>query len=595
MRRPVLSLFLLVSVGWAGCSSERSTWNENQHDFGAADAGIDQGCAGVSCSRDLRSVVDCSGNVVRTCEAHQACGNGDCIAPCSAAAVNEGSVGCSFAIPGPNTDHGRGSCFAFFVANNWTSPATLHLEFKGEELSLDGAVWLPYVEDGVVKHKKIDGPIPPGGGAVVFLSNEDTHALNWIACPPFVKPVFDRDQAVRGTGIGNAVSVRADVPVSMYSMYPYGGATGYFPSATLLLPTSSFRSNYVLASAWGGQGDGFGRGALPGGGPNTMQSGAPTLQIVAIEDGTSIDLLPKVDVVGGGGISPAARNDVTSYTLQRGEVLQLTQDADLTGSVVDTNKPVGVFGGHTGMYVPSDVGFADAENNQIPPVSAWGNEYAVLPAPNRVDLVTHGAERERDPSPIRMVGAANGSKLVYEPIRPEGSPDTLEAGQLAVFFADEPFVVRSQDRDHPFFVAAVMTGAASSSTGLGDPEVAMVVPTDQWLDNYGFFTDYTYRLSSVFVTRRKVNGSFPDVTLDCAGVLSGWRPITGDFEWTSVELTRYGEPQTYPSGSCTDGTHRIHSDGPFAMTVWGLGYWASYAYPGGTGLRPITEVRVPVR
>ncbi|MDF2693095.1 MAG: hypothetical protein K0S65_1478, partial [Labilithrix sp.] len=226
--------------------------------------------------------------------------------------------------------------------------------------------------------------------------------------------------------------------------------------------------------------------------------------------------------------------------------------------------------------------------------SAWGHEYAVLPAPNRAAWVSQGAELGRDPSPIRIVGAADGTKLVYEPFRPEGAPDTLASGQLAVFFGQQPFVVRSQDETHPFYVAALMTGGATTSTAVGDPELAMAVPTDQWLDDYGFFSDFTYQFSAVFVTRRKVNGAFQDVKLDCAGVLTGWQSITPDYEWTYAELSRTGLPQKYPSGTCTDGAHRINSDGPFAMTVWGIAYFASYAYPGGTGLRRITKVQVPV-
>ncbi|AKV04409.1 hypothetical protein AKJ09_11072 [Labilithrix luteola] len=461
---------------------------------------------------------------------------------------------------------------------------------------MDGAVWVPTVESGVVKHTRLDGPIPPGGSAVVFVSAEDTGTPEQsIGCPTGVKPVFDKDHAVYGTGIGNASFVTADVPVSMYSMFPYGGAKGYYPSAMLLFPTTSFRKNYVLVSAWGGISDRFGRGLFPNSMPSMTQPGRPTIQIVAVEDDTSIDFLPKVDLIGGRDIAPAARNEVTNYKLQRGQVLQLTQDNELAGSVIDTTKPVGVFGGNSVMNVPSDVGFADIDNSQIPPVSAWGHEYAVLPAPNRSAVVSRGVEKERDPSVVRLVGAAGGTELVYEPAQPAGAPSTLDAGQLAAFFAERPFVVRSQDRDHPFYAAIVMTGAGASATGLGDPEVAMVVPTDQWLDTYGFFSDYSYPYSSVFVTRRKTGGTFRDVTLDCAGPLTGWTPITSDFEWTFVELTHAGDAQTYPAGTCTDGAHRMKSDGPFAMTVWGFGQAASYAYPGGAGLRPTSQVHVPVR
>ncbi|AKV03943.1 hypothetical protein AKJ09_10606 [Labilithrix luteola] len=599
-RSPIILTFFVVSAVWVGCSSDRTEFEEARTpEFATNDAAtdVDASCTAVSCSRDLRSVLDCNGNVAKICPPELACGNGQCVAPCDSATMNQGSVGCAFSVPGPNTKaFARGSCYAFFVANNWSSPATLRFEFDGQEKPLDGAVWIPKVGDGVVTYTKLDGPIPAGGGAVVFVSNEETGAAYWTACPSFVKPILDKEQGIYATGKGHATLVSSDVPVSMYSMYPYGGASSVVPSATLLFPTSSFRTNYMVVSAWGGKSDGFGRGVLPNANAGLTQAGLPTLQIVATEDGTSVDIRPNVDILGGNGVSAGRRNQVTNYTLQRGEFLQLMQDNELVGAVIDSNKPVGVFGGQSCMFVPSDVMACDIENDQIPPLSAWGHEYAVLPAPNRVELFTQGAEKARDPSPIRILAAADDTQLVYEPAQPEGAPSTLSRGQLGVFFADHPFIVRTQDSDHPVYVASLMTGAATvMSTPIGDPEVAMAVPTDQWLDTYGFFTDYTYSLSEVFVTRRKVDGAFRDVVLDCAGVLEGWKSITDDFEWTYAELTRDGKPRTYPAGSCTDGAHRIHSDGPFAMTVWGLASYASYAYPGGTGLRPVTDIHVPVR
>jgi hypothetical protein len=77
-------------------------------------------------------------------------------------------------------------------------------------------------------------------------------------------------------------------------------------------------------------------------------------------------------------------------------------------------------------------------------------------------------------------------------------------------------------------------------------------------------------------------------------VITHWEPITVDYEWTYVELTRSAVPQKYPAGTCTDGVHTIHSDGPFTMAVWGLGAAASYSYPGGMGLRRATDLYVPV-
>jgi IgGFc binding protein len=599
MRRPALQLLLVASAAWVGCSTERASFGNKPADLGSPDGGldgVDAGCSGVVCSRDLRSVLDCSGNVVKECAADRACGKGECIAPCDAAALNEGSVGCSFAIPSTvENGFSRGSCAAFFVANNWTSPATLRLTFNGEERALDGAVWVPYVEDGKVKHKPLEGPIPPAGGAVVFLSNEDTGADYWVGCPDGVKPVFEKDMALDGTGIANAVFARVDVPVSMYSIYPYGGARSYIPSATLLLPTTSFGKNYVLASSWGGKHDLFGRKVLSPDEAPPGQNGKPMLQIVAIEDDTSIDLLPKVGITGGRSVPASPASEIASFKLQRGEVLQLTQEDELVGSVLESDKPVGVFGGNTCMNVPYGIAACDRDSKQIPPLSAWGHEYAVLPAPDRVRLAGTRSEGSGELSVVRIVGAADGTKLVYEPALPDGAPTTLQRGELARFFTNKPFVVRSQDSAHPFYVATVMTGVDGSRSGLGDPETALAVPTDQWLDTYGFFSDATYVRSAVYVTRRKSNGVFRDVTLDCAGVLTDWEPITDDYEWTYVELTRGSQPLSYPAGTCTDGAHHAHSDGPFTMTVWGMSWCASYSYPGGTGLRRATDLHVPVR
>lgn len=596
MRRPIIPVLLLVPIGWAGCSSDRGTFETEPGQLGEGDAGErDAGCTGVVCSRDLHSVLDCYGNLVETCAADKACGNGKCVAPCEAAALNEGSVGCSFVVPKQNSaSQWSKSCTAIFVANTWTTPATLRLEYEGQERPLDGAVWVPRVKDGVLEHQKLEGAIPAGGGAVVFVSSEPNPDNEyWIGCPEGVKPVFEKEGTIPSTGVGSLAFAHADVPVSMYSIYPYGGASTFVPSATLLLPTTSFRKNYIAVSTWGGRGDSFALPGRPFSEHAAIGAGAPTLQIVATEDDTAIDFLPTVDVVGGGDIPRSARNEVARYTLQRGQVIQLTQISELAGSVIEANKPVGVFGGHSCVNVPSNARACDVDNEQLPPVSAWGSEYAVVPAPNRLEWQSQEASVERDLGVIRVVGAVDGTALTYEPYTPEGAPATLASGQLVRFATASPFVIRSQDTEHPFYVATVMAGCDMSTTGLGDPETAVAVPTAQWLDSYMFFADFTYDLSAVAVTRRKVNGQFQDVTLDCAGALTGWRPIAADYEWTLVELSRYGRAVPYPTGSCTDGAHRIQSPGPFAITAWGIGPAASYGYAGGTGLRTITEVHVP--
>jgi hypothetical protein len=180
-----------------------------------------------------------------------------------------------------------------------------------------------------------------------------------------------------------------------------------------------------------------------------------------------------------------------------------------------------------------------------------------------------------------------------------GAPETLAAGQAVTFLTDQIVSVHSQGNDHPFHAAVYMTGTLFTSSGGGaggDPDFVTMVPSDQFLDHYVFFTDFTFAETSLAVVRRKTAGGFAPVTLDCAGELGDWQPIgaDGNYEFTWVRLTHGHLPQTFGGGTCGYGRHEANSEGPFTLSVWGTDDAASYGYPGGTGLRPITTVRIPL-
>ena len=197
--------------------------------------------------------------------------------------------------------------------------------------------------------------------------------------------------------------------------------------------------------------------------------------------------------------------------------------------------------------------------------------------------------------PWRFVGAADGTKLSYDPARPSGAPETLEAGQVVTFMTQQIVSVRSQDRDHPFYAAGYMTGSTTTNGNLGDPDFVNVVPSDQFLDRYVVFVDHTYPESTLTVVRRKTASVFHPVTLECAGEITDWKPLgnAGEYEFAWVSLTKLGHPQSYAGGICGYGRHELFSDGSFSVTVWGIGVEASYGYAGGQGSRPLSAVKGP--
>jgi hypothetical protein len=212
----------------------------------------------------------------------------------------------------------------------------------------------------------------------------------------------------------------------------------------------------------------------------------------------------------------------------------------------------------------------------------------------------------------------DGTTLTYEPSTPPGAPTTLNLGELAEFEASGPFVVRSQDSSHPFYMAAYMVGAGMydpaeeddggsglPEDGRGDAEFVNVIPPDEFLQSYVFFTDPTYPETNLVIVRAKGPLGFENVALDCVGTLSGWNPVgtSGVYEYTLFDLST---GDFAANGHCNNGRHVIKSTAGFGVTVWGWGspatgnrtsglytQYASYAYPAGASVAPINQVVVP--
>jgi hypothetical protein len=530
-----------------------------------------------TCSNDAKQVVDCQGNVLETCADGMTCAFGTCTSdPCQAAQKSGSSIGCDFwALKTDVIFQGQGACFAAFLANTWSTPAHIQVERDGQMLPAT-AIKIPKGQGFNLTYENYDPAVglPPGEVAILFLSRGP--GLFIIPdCPvPAALPV---ETGVAGTGIGKAFHITTDTPVVAYQMLPFGGGASAMTSATLLLPTGVWGTNYLAASAY-----------------KNLPNGQPSLAILAREDNTEVTILPKVPIIGGGGVPAGGPNASQTVTLQKGQYVQYTQNEELSGSPVQSNKPVAMFGAASCMNIPVTEDACDTGHQQIPPIAALGHAYVGANHRHR----TAAPETE----PWRIMGAVNGTTLTWVPAPPPGAPSTIESGQMLEFAATDPFYVKSQDANHPFYLASYMTGGAKYN-GTGDPEWVNAIPTDQFLNDYVLFTDPTYSETSLVITRRKgSNGQFADVTLDCAGVLGNWKPV-GEFETTHINLVT-GNFQNV--GNCSNGRREIHSDAPFGVTVWGWGtipgfpgsklytQYVSYAYPAGAGVKPINTVEIPV-
>ncbi|AKU94843.1 hypothetical protein AKJ09_01507 [Labilithrix luteola] len=537
-----------------------------------------------SCSRDLKRIVthhcDGSDTASDACPPDQGCGTTSCVAACDSAKLSKGSIGCEFAtLPPDQTSGAQGSCFVAMVANVWDKEATLSASYGGEPLDISASTYYADMQGTKVVYTPVTGPVSPGKVALVFLSGNDApNTYDFIGCPSGIVPALRKDPIAHKTARTKAFQISSDIPVSAYSIWPYGGAVTHTPTATMLLPISSWDTNYVAVSTWA--------------------TSNPTVQIIGAEDGTEVRMRPNVDILGGGGITGIGEGQTQTWTINKGEVLQITQKADTSGSPIQANKPIGLFGGSECTFMVTSA--CDVTQQQIAPVSQWGSEYALVPYRPRTGAGAVGMTSARETVPWRLVGAVNGTKLTYDPAPFGGAPETLEAGQVVTFVANDLMSVRSQDDQHPFYAGMFMTGGlgiANSTNGpaMGDPDFVNAVPSAQFLDRYIFFVDHTYPETTLTFVRKKTDSGFKPVTLECAGEISDWKPldVAGDYEFTWVYLTNRGMPQKFPGGTCGYGRHEANSDGPFAVYVWGTDVYSSYGYAGGTGSRPLSATKGP--
>jgi hypothetical protein len=543
---------------------------DDSSDPGFGDSGSDATTGCTTCSGDLHSVLTCGDNptVVQTCTGSQGCGPNGCIDSCDAAAANKSSIGCDYyAIPSDawsttyNSGGAAGNCFAAFVTNNWTTPMKVTLVWKGTPIDATPFAYIPKGSGNAITYQPVTSAgIPAGSMAIVFLNQTQGGGGLKVQCPASVKAaVENEDMVLHGTNFGHAMEIKTDVPAVVYDIYPYGGATSYISSATLLLPTTAWDTNFV-AVTMGNQPSAF----------------PPGIDFVAREDGTKVTVLPSTNITAANGVAGAAKGVPVTYSINKGQTVHLMefpdgQGNDLSGSIVQSNVPIGVWGEHFCMNQPS------------PP--KW-----------------------------RILGAVDGTTLTYDPPVAAG-PKTLARGQLVEFDGPGAFHVIAQDNLHPFYLAAhrpggdcdaahqeippvqalgseyAAVGNEPANYGVGGPETVNVVPPQQFLNSYVFFTDPTYGYTDLALIRPKASdNTYKDVTLDCLGTVTGWTPIGGtSYQSAHVFLRKNGAPV----GGCDDGLHTIKSTANFGITVWGYASASSYAYPAGASVKPINTVVVP--
>lgn len=487
-----------------------------------------------------------------TCPMGESCMGGQCSSGCAGLLTEKSNVGCEYITMRHNQATGlRVLPHTVVVSNPGDDPVTIQVSSPG---GLNSGIPMQTIQ-----------PL-------------DSAILNFPTTP-----------MVNTNGLSsNFYLIRSSSPVIATQFSPLNnpGIGSETSDASLLLPTNALGNEYVVLG-W-----------------RSLQPGGTYVDIVAVEANTQVTVSSPVPLSGGAAGNVAANSTMT-YTMQANQVLHLSENRgifdsgtrDVTGVIVQSDKPVAVYTGGTIINIPDEpirvnppagcaasdascvanddccsgicgydtmvgtyrcadgLAAGDHVEQQLFPVETWGTSYIATP------YVSRGTN---DFTLYRVIAAVDNTTVNLDPPVNGVSSITLNRGQMEQIYSPTAFELTA---DNPIMFASFMIGGSTSDVGDGDPAFLIPPAVEQYRDTYVFLTPGQY--SRNFVTLIKQPGTM--ITLDGNIVpQTDFQPVGGSSTWEYAVVN-----------SLMGGVHRASANDPFGVVVHGMDEYISYAFAGG--------------
>ncbi len=377
------------------------------------------------------------------------------------------------------------------------------------------------------------------------------------------------DQSIDGTFKGlKAYKVTSDLPIVAYQFNPLDNVDVFSNDASLLIPRTSFGTDYY-ALTWPTLDR---RTPAPGAHPFYGY-----ITIVGWQDGTQIEVTPTWATVASTMQATLAAGVPVQFTLNAHEVLQLQASVggDLTGTHITSPNMMsfGVFGGHEaaayGETTSPDPNYpgrccADHLEEMLFPSETWGKSFAIA----RSKL------RTNEPDVLRILAQKAGTTITFTPAPMSGTCGTLAPGQFCdvkimdntEIVASEPVLIGHFLQSSSWYRPAILGGG---KIGNGDPSMAIAVPAEQFRRDYAILVPAEYTENYVSIAAPATGG----VSIDGMPVTLVSFPGGGTHRAAVVPVTA--------------GSHKITCADGCGITVYGYSDAVSYMFAGGLDLKPI--------
>ncbi|GBD06520.1 hypothetical protein HRbin21_00313 [bacterium HR21] len=422
-------------------------------------------------------------------------------------------------------------------------------------------------------------------------SQERIYRLNageyrWIAVPPELE-VRTREQPV-----ASAIEIRSDAPIVVYAFSSQATTTDAYTA----IPVVNWGTEYRILS--------FPNDAYtPRPGDTTINRLRDLIlrrsewMVIAAYDSTVVTFVPRVRTAGG-----KAAGIPHTVVLNRGECYLVQSDStpkglgDMTGTLVQSSKPIGVLSGHVRVSLPLNLPpEADTKDHlveMLPALPSVGKRY--ISTPFAIGTGDWFRAVALFPQTQLKLTRATGS-IVQTTLQNAGDGADFPAEAAPILWeADKPFLLVQ-------LMYSAVTGGPQALVNpyvSFDPCMVLVPPLEQYVQQAHFFVPDTSLAGFNQFKRHWINvvvSAEALASLQLNGTpLSQRAPqlLTQQLPWT-INGMRYHWVQLPVSPGMV--AELRCSQGEFAGILYGTGYVDSYALVLGSGLLPpgTSDARAP--
>ncbi len=287
--------------------------------------------------------------------------------------------------------------------------------------------------------------------------------------------------------------------------------------------------------------------------------------VTAAFNNTTVTIIPSKNLQGG-----FAAGVPFNITLNKGEGFQGRGnssgiDGDVSGSIIQSDKPVTLVNGNQCTNVPPFQLYCDHIFEIAQPTQSWGNRVLIQGLINNPEGPVYRIIASEDNTSISIDGALltnlNRGQF-YETDRLPGNHEFTS--------------------DKPIFVSQFMTGM---NPGFGDPAMCNMIPPEQFQNAYVFSTVGGLQYAEHYINLIAQNDNIGSVLLDGSPIPAG--------DFTAIGSTGYSAATV----SIGEGTHATSSPDGHGLVVYGVNEDDSYLYPGGAlfnFINPGTDLNPPI-